>query len=65
MAILGIDFLQAQKLSVDPAAGKLVQAGTGLSLSTISSSNGATASAIRPELAIVSTAVPVLHGSCV
>jgi hypothetical protein len=38
---------------VDPAAGKLVQASTGLTLSTISASSGATASAI------VSPAVPV------
>ncbi len=29
MAILGIDFLRAFKLSEDPAAGKLVQGGTG------------------------------------
>ncbi len=29
MAILGIDFLRAFKLSVDPAAGRLVQGGTG------------------------------------
>jgi hypothetical protein len=49
MAILENDFLRAHKLSVNPAAG--------LSLSTISSSSGATASAIRPELAIVPTAV--------
>ena len=33
MAILGIDFLIAFKQSVDPAAGKLVQDGTGLTLS--------------------------------
>jgi hypothetical protein len=46
MAILEIDFLTAYKLSVDPTAGKLVYDGTGLTLSTISSSSGATASAI-------------------
>jgi hypothetical protein len=46
MAILGIDFLRAFKLSVDPAAGRLVQSGTGLILSTISLSSGPTASAI-------------------
>ncbi len=33
MATLGIDFLRAYKLSVDPAAGKLVQDGTGLTFS--------------------------------
>jgi hypothetical protein len=60
MANLGTDFLRAHKLIVNPAAaGKLVQAGTGFSLST---SSEATASAIRPELAIVPTAVTVLHG---
>jgi hypothetical protein len=46
MAILGIDFLRAFELSVDPAAGRLVQSGTGLILSTISLSSGPTASAI-------------------
>ncbi len=46
MAILGIDFLRAFKLSVDPAAGRLIQSGTGLILSTISLSSGPTASAI-------------------
>jgi hypothetical protein len=46
MAILGMDFLRAFKLSVDPAAGKLVQAGSGLVLFTISLSSGPTASAI-------------------
>ncbi len=52
IAILGIDFLRAYKLSVDPAAGKLVQDGTGLTLSIISFSSGPTA------FAIVSSAVP-------
>jgi hypothetical protein len=52
MAILGIDFLRAFELSVDPAAGKLIQDGTGLTLSTISLSSGPTA------LAIVSSANP-------
>jgi hypothetical protein len=33
MATLGIDFLRVYKLSVDPAAGKLVQDGTGLTFS--------------------------------
>jgi hypothetical protein len=46
MAILGIDFLRAFKLSVDPAAGRLVQGGTGLTLYNISLSSGPTASAI-------------------
>jgi hypothetical protein len=46
MAILGIDFLRAFKLSVDSAAGQLVQGGTGLTLSTISLFSGPTASAI-------------------
>jgi hypothetical protein len=46
MAILGIDFLRAFKLSVDPAVGRLVQSGTGLILSTISLSSGPTVSAI-------------------
>jgi hypothetical protein len=41
---------------VDPTAGKLVQGGTGLTLSTISSYSGATA------LAIVSSAVPGSFG---
>jgi hypothetical protein len=52
MAILGIDFLRAYKLFVDPTAGKLVPDGTGLTLSTISSFSGAT------TLAIVSSGVP-------
>jgi hypothetical protein len=49
MATSGIDFLRAYKLSVDPAAGKLVQDGTGLTLSTISLFSGPTASAIVPS----------------
>jgi hypothetical protein len=32
MTILGINFLRAFKLCVDPAAGKLVQDGTGLTV---------------------------------
>jgi hypothetical protein len=52
MAILGIDFQRAFKLSVDPAAGKMVQDNTGLTLSTISLSSGPTASVI------VSSTVP-------
>jgi hypothetical protein len=35
MAILGINFLRANRLSVDPAGGKLVQEGTDLILLTI------------------------------
>jgi hypothetical protein len=50
--ILGIDFLRAFKLSVDLVAGKLVQDGTGLTLSTISLSSEPTA------LVIESSAVP-------
>jgi hypothetical protein len=48
-AELGIDilnFLRAFMLSVDPAVGKLVQDGTGLTLSTTSLSGRPTASAI-------------------
>jgi hypothetical protein len=52
MAILGIDFLRAFKLSVDPAAGSLVP-GTGLTLCTISLSSGPTASAIVSKLTLV------------
>ena len=60
--ILGIDFLRANKLSVDPAGGRLLQEGTGLVLSTITSSSGATASAIRSEPEAVLAAVPVPGG---
>jgi hypothetical protein len=63
MAILEIDFLRAHRLSVGgSSAGKLVQAGTGLFLSTISSFNGATASATGPGLAINPPAVRVPDG---
>jgi hypothetical protein len=62
MAISGIYFLIDHRLSTDPAAGKLVQACTGFSLSTISSSSGATALAKKLELAIVPAAFLFLLG---
>jgi hypothetical protein len=61
MAILGKDFLRANGLSVDPVAGKLVQGGTGLTLSTISSFCGATTSAIVRKLFLVFFARQPLH----
>ncbi len=60
MAILGIEFLRANCLSVYPVGGKLVQAGTGLVLSTITSTRGSTASAIQSGLATTSPAVLVV-----
>ena len=71
MAILGIDFLKAHRLSVDPAGGRLVQTGTGLVLTAITSPSRATASAIRTpaavpvpyvQAALSSTAVPSTSG---
>ncbi len=68
MAILGIDFLRAFKLSVDPAADKLVQCSTGLTLSTISLFSGPTASAIVSSadpgsLGQVATSAKVVFGT--
>ncbi len=60
MAILGIDFLRANCLSVYPVGGKLVQVGTGLVLSTITLTRGSTASAIQSGLATTSPAVLVV-----
>ncbi len=60
MAILGIEFLRANCLSVYLVGGKLVQAGTGLVLSTITSTGGSTASAIQSGLATTSPAVLVV-----
>ncbi len=60
MVILGIEFLRASCLSVYPVGGKLVQAGTGLVLSTITSTRGSTALAIQSGLATTSPAVPVV-----
>jgi hypothetical protein len=57
MAILGIDFLMANCLSVYPVGGKLVQVGTGLVLSTITLTRGSTASAIQSGLATTSPAI--------
>jgi hypothetical protein len=65
MAILGIDFLRTNSLSVDPAGGKLVQTGIGLALSTITSISGATALTIRSELATIHESVPVTEGKAV
>ncbi len=44
---------------LDPAGGKLVQAGTGQVLSTITLTSGATVSTIQLGLATTSPAVPV------
>ncbi len=56
-AILGIDIHRANSLSVDMTGSKLVQAGTGHVLSTITSSSGATD--IQSELATTPPDFPV------
>lgn len=59
MAILGLDFLKANCLSLDLKGSKLVHAGSCLIFHTITSGSKATASVIQSRMATTTPAFPV------